>query len=199
MVKFSKRFNCRIIITARRKRPRKINPKMSIQRALKKAVKIHSHVESKVREATSNDPCLPPTTLMAEIAELTCDVLAFTEIMPTIWKRMDIREKKWRHVYKSLVLLHYIFINGSDRVLQQCRENLLGIQVLADFQYVKNGEDYGLNVRDKSKQLIELIQDDDRIKNERTKVERFSLTTEAGGSISTFYSIIRRLKLFNAS
>lgn len=35
----------------------------------------------KVREATSNDPWGPSSTLMAEIADLTYNVMAFTEIM----------------------------------------------------------------------------------------------------------------------
>ena len=165
---------------------------MSIQRAPKKVFKTYTPVELKVREATSNDPCRPPTTLMDEIAEQTFDVLAFTEIMPTIWKRMNDRERRWRHVYKSLILLYRILINGSERVLQQCRGKLLAIQMLEDFHYVKDGEDHGLNVREKSKHLVELIQAYDRIKNEHIKAvaNEISCTTEAGGSIRMFHLVI---------
>lgn len=40
---------------------------------------------------------------MAEIADLTYNVVAFSEIMQMIWKRLNDHGKNWRHVYKSLV------------------------------------------------------------------------------------------------
>lgn len=44
-------------------------------------------IQVKVREATSNDPWGPPSALMGEIADLSYNVVAFTEIMQIIWKR----------------------------------------------------------------------------------------------------------------
>lgn len=40
---------------------------------------------------------------MAEIADLTYNVVAFSEIMQMIWKRLNDHGKNWRHVYKALV------------------------------------------------------------------------------------------------
>jgi epsin len=40
---------------------------------------------------------------MAEIADLTYNVVAFSEIMQMIWKRTNDHGKNWRHVYKALV------------------------------------------------------------------------------------------------
>lgn len=48
----------------------------------------------KVREATSNDPWGAPSTLMGEIADLTYNVVAFTEIMQIVWKRY-VRHCPW--------------------------------------------------------------------------------------------------------
>jgi epsin len=59
----------------------------------------------KVREATSNDPWGPPSSLMSEIADLTFNVVAFTEVMGMIWKRLNDSGKNWRHVYKVNVHL----------------------------------------------------------------------------------------------
>ena len=71
-----------------------------IHRTLKNVVKNYSYAEVKVREATSNDPWGPSTSLMAEIAELTFDLAAMIEIMAMIWKRINDHGKNWRHVYK---------------------------------------------------------------------------------------------------
>jgi len=53
---------------------------------------------------------------MSEIADLTYNVVAFSEIMPMIWKRLSDNGKNWRHVYKSLVLLEYLIKTGSEKV-----------------------------------------------------------------------------------
>lgn len=42
---------------------------------------------------------------MAEIADLTYNVVAFSEIMQMIWKRLNDHGKNWRHVYKALVTI----------------------------------------------------------------------------------------------
>lgn len=89
---------------------------MPVLRTVKNIVKNHTDAEVKVREATSNDPWGPSSTLMAEIADLTYNVVAFTEIMGMIWKRLNDHGKNWRHVYKSLALLEYIIKTGSEKV-----------------------------------------------------------------------------------
>lgn len=37
---------------------------------------------------------------MSEIADLTYNVVAFSEIMSMVWKRLNDHGKNWRHVYK---------------------------------------------------------------------------------------------------
>lgn len=70
----------------------------------------------KVREATSNDPWGPSSTLMSEIADYTYNMVAFSEIMQMIWKRLNDHGKNWRHVYKALVLLEYLIKTGTEKV-----------------------------------------------------------------------------------
>lgn len=84
----------------------------------------------KVREATSNDPWGPPSSLMAEISDLTYNVVAFSEIMQMVWKRLNDHGKNYRHVYKALVLLDYLVKTGNEKIAQQCRENIFAIQTL---------------------------------------------------------------------
>ena len=79
-------------------------------------IKNHFVLKVKVREATSNDPWGPSSTMMSEIADLTYNVVAFSEIMQMVWKRLNDHGKNWRHVYKALVLLEYLIKTGSEKV-----------------------------------------------------------------------------------
>ncbi|KAM9493610.1 epsin-2 isoform 1-T2 [Clarias gariepinus] len=163
-------------------------PSSTIRRQMKNVVNNYSEAEKKVREATSNDPWGPSSSLMSEISDLTYNVVAFSEIMSMIWKRLNDHGKNWRHVYKALTLLDYLIKTGSERVALQCKENIFAIQTLKDFQYVdRDGKDQGINVREKSKQLVVLLKDDDRLKGERsqalkTKERMAQVATSVGGS-----------------
>lgn len=164
----------------------------SIRRQMKNIVNNYSEAEIKVREATSNDPWGPSSSLMTEIADLTYNVVAFSEIMSMIWKRLNDHGKNWRHVYKALTLLDYLIKTGSERVAQQCKENIFAIQTLKDFQYIdRDGKDQGINVREKSKQLVFLLKDDERLKAERvqalkTKERMAQVATGVGNNQITF-------------
>ncbi|KAH7731972.1 Epsin 2 [Aphelenchoides avenae] len=145
----------------------------TLRRQVKNVAYNFSDAQVKVREATSNDPWGPTTALMSEIADLTHNPMSFTEIMSMLWKRLNDHGKNWRHVYKSLVLLDYLIKCGSEKVAQQCRENVYSIETLKDFQHIEDNRDQGLNVREKAKQMVALLYDEERLKNERA---RFLLT-----------------------
>lgn len=157
-----------------------------IRRNIKNIAHNYSDAQVKVREATSNDPWGPSSTIMAEIADLTYNVVAFSEIMQMIWKRTNDHGKNWRHVYKALLLLDYLIKTGTEKVAQQCKENIYAIQTLKDFQYIEEGKDQGMHVREKAKQLVSLLKDDERLKNERARAlkakERFARTASGFGS-----------------
>lgn len=97
----------------REERPMNVS---SLRRNIKNLAHNYTDAQVKVREATSNDPWGPSSTLMSEIADLTYNVVAFTEIMQMIWKRLNDHGKNWRHVYKALVLLEYLIKTGSEKV-----------------------------------------------------------------------------------
>ncbi|XP_077184062.1 epsin-3 isoform X5 [Paroedura picta] len=152
----------------------------ALRRQVKNIVHNYSEAEIKVREATSNDPWGPPSSLMSEIADLTFNTVAFAEVMGMIWRRLNDSGKNWRHVYKALTLLDYLIKTGSEKVAHQCRENLYTIQTLKEFQYIdRDGKDQGINVREKVKQVMSLLKDEERLKQERTYAlktkERMSL------------------------
>ncbi|XP_054463033.1 epsin-3 isoform X2 [Anoplopoma fimbria] len=155
----------------------------SLRRQMKNMVNNFTEAEIKVREATSNDPWGPPSTLMSEIADLTFNAVAFVEVMGMIWKRLNDHGKNWRHVYKALTLTDYLIKTGSERVAQECRENIYTIKTLRDFQYIdRDGRDQGVNVREKAKQLVTLLQDEEKLKKERSQA--LKTKTRMAGSAS---------------
>ena len=169
-----------------------------LARGVRNVIYNYTDAQRKVRSATSNDAWGPSPALMHEISDLTDNVVAYAEIMPSnpfveplahpkhkcslvclvVWKRLNDHGKNWRHVYKSLVLLDHLIKYGNERVSQQCKENIFAIQTLKDFQYVEDQKDQGYNVREKAKQLVALLKDDERLRNERRKAhearERYS-------------------------
>lgn len=143
----------------------------------------------------SNDPWGPTTALMSEIADMTHNPISFTEIMSMLWKRLNDHGKNWRHVYKSLVLLDYLIKCGSEKVAQQCRENIYSIETLKDFQHIEDNRDQGLNVREKAKQMVALLYDEERLKNERARFQmtrkRFTQNGTGVGSDGTVRTMRR--------
>ncbi|XP_052821698.1 clathrin interactor 1 isoform X3 [Octopus bimaculoides] len=134
----------------------------------------YSDVEAKVREATNDDAWGPHGSLMGEIAQYTFTYEHFPEVMGMLWKRMlHDNKKNWRRVYKSLLLLSYLVKNGSERVVTSSREHLYDLRSLENYTYTdENGKDQGLNVRQKGKELIDFIQDDERLRDERKKAKK---------------------------
>ncbi|XP_011819574.1 PREDICTED: ENTH domain-containing protein 1 [Colobus angolensis palliatus] len=141
---------------------------MAFRRQVKNFVKNYSDAEIKVREATSNDPWGPSSSLMLDISDLTFNTISLSEIMNMLWHRLNDHGKNWRHVYKSLTLMDYLIKNGSKKVVQHCREGFYNLQTLKDFQHIDEaGKDQGYYVREKSKQVITLLMDEQLLCKER--------------------------------
>ncbi|CAJ0849322.1 8652_t:CDS:2, partial [Entrophospora sp. SA101] len=130
----------------------------------------YSDIQAKVRTATSNDPWGANSTLMAEIAQATFKHHEFMEIAEMIDKRLNDHGKNWRHVYKALVLLDYCLHLGSQDVVSYAKENLYVVKTLREFQYIDDDlKDQGQNVRQRAKEITELLQDDERLQHERNQ------------------------------
>ena len=127
-----------------------------------------------VREATNDDPWGPSGQQMQEISSCTFAYEAFPEVMGMLWKRMlhDDRQN-WRRIYKSLLLLDYLIKNGSERVVTSAREHVYDLRSLENYTHVDvNGKDQGINIRHKVTDMLEFVQDDDRLRDERKKAKK---------------------------
>ncbi|OQR73911.1 clathrin interactor 1-like [Tropilaelaps mercedesae] len=73
----------------------------------------------------------------------------------------------------GLLLLDYLVKNGSERVVTSAREHIYDLRSLENYTFVDElGKDQGVNVRNRVKDLIEVIQDDDRLRAERKKAKK---------------------------
>ncbi|KAJ3104911.1 Crossover junction endonuclease mus81 [Phlyctochytrium planicorne] len=107
------------------------------------------------------------------------------EIMEVIYKRLqEPPSPTWRQTYKvgsckvpaptsqALQLLEYLIKNGSERVIDNAREHVYELKALRNFNYVdEKAKDQGINVRQRAKEIIDLLGDNAKIKEERRKAK----------------------------
>ncbi|KUJ24312.1 ENTH-domain-containing protein [Mollisia scopiformis] len=155
-------------------------------RKVQNAVMNYTEMEAKVREATNNEPWGASSSLMQEIANGTYNYQLLNEIMPMIYKRFTEKAaEEWRQIYKALQLLEFLIKNGSERVIDDARSHLTLLKMLRQFHFIDaNGKDQGVNVRNRAKELAELLSDVDKIRAERKKARatRNKYTGVEGGA-----------------
>ncbi|KAB5578723.1 hypothetical protein GE09DRAFT_1090798 [Coniochaeta sp. 2T2.1] len=155
----------------------------------------YTEMESKVREATNNEPWGASSTLMQEIANGTFNYSTLNEIMPMIYRRFTEKSaEEWRQIYKALQLLEFLIKHGSERVIDDARSHLTLLKMLRQFHFIDaNGKDQGVNVRNRAKELADLLSDVERIRQERKKARanKAKYTGVEGGPGSGFSSSSR--------
>ncbi|KAI1804265.1 ENTH-domain-containing protein [Daldinia bambusicola] len=159
-------------------------------RKVQNAVMNYTEMEAKVREATNNEPWGASSTLMQEIANGTFNYQTLNEIMPMIYRRFTEKAaEEWRQIYKALQLLEFLIKHGSERVIDDARGHITLLKMLRQFHYIdQNGKDQGINVRNRAKELAELLGDVDRIRAERKKARanKAKYTGVEGGTMGGF-------------
>lgn len=107
------------------------------------------------------------------MARLTYENHEVPEIMGMLNHRLNDKGKNWRHVMKSLTVLEFLLLNGSESVVLWAKDNIYIIKTLREFQYVDDaGLDQGQNIRARAKHITALLRDDDRLRRERQERKR---------------------------
>lgn len=134
----------------------------------------YTEVEAKVREATNDEAWGPTGQLMQELAQATFSYEHYPEIMAMLWRRMLVDNQfNWRRTYKSLIVLNYLIKNGADRVVSSARDHIIDLRTLENYAFIdESGKDCGINIRIRVKQMIELVQNDDLLREERKKAKK---------------------------
>ena len=71
-------------------------------------------------------------------------------------------------IVQSLTVLDYCLHNGSENVVIYFQDNIYVIKTLKEFQYSdEEGKDQGANVRQKAKDITNLLTDEGRLREER--------------------------------
>lgn len=99
-----------------------------------------------------------------------------------MWESMEKqRPAAWRVVFKGLTLLEHLIKNGAERCVDDGRNHSHILRSLHQFNYYEGTIDRGLGVREKSKQIVEILGDDERIREERQKAK--ALREKFGGNL----------------
>ncbi|KAF0710156.1 Aste57867_5607 [Aphanomyces stellatus] len=128
--------------------------------------------ERKLEEALSNKNWGASSTLLNEIAQLTYEYESYNLVMKKVWESMDAEGRQWRTVFKALALLDHLIKNGTERVVENARDHMFKLRSLSDFNYYDGSADKGAGVREKVKQILDMLNDNDRIRDERDKAKR---------------------------
>lgn len=89
--------------------------------------------------------------------------------MKIIWESIEGDGKTWKHTFKGLTLLEFLIKNGSERCVEAGRDRLYKLRSLQDYNFWESGQDKGSGVREKSKQIVELLGSNESIRSEREK------------------------------
>jgi epsin len=144
-------------------------------------------VEARVYEVLSHKNWGSSSTLLNEISQDTGDYEKFAVISMLMWEAMENqRPAAWRVVFKGLVLLEHLLKNGSERCVDDARNHLHTLKALHKFNYYEGTVDRGSGVREKAKQIVELLADDERVREERQKSRKMrdklgNLQSKSGG------------------
>lgn len=145
-------------------------------------------VEARVYEVLSHKNWGSSSSLMHEVARDTFDVERFHVVTRLMWEGMENqRPAAWRVVFKALTLLEFLIKNGAERCVDDARNHGHTLRALGQFNYYEGTIDRGLGVREKTKQIVDILGDDERIREERQKAKQLrqkfgsSGATAAGG------------------
>lgn len=85
-----------------------------------------------------------------------------------------------------MTLLDYCLHAGSENVVIYFRDNVYLVKTLKEFQYIdEDGKDQGANVRQKAKDITNLLQDESRLRQERRSRANMRDRMTKGGGTST--------------
>ncbi|KAL6783748.1 hypothetical protein ACKKBF_B05645 [Auxenochlorella protothecoides x Auxenochlorella symbiontica] len=132
--------------------------------------------ERAARAATRNEPWGPTGTQMTGLARLSHNSATDEAIILAVLElRLRYPAERWRNVYKALTVLEYLLRHGSQGCVVSGREYLMPmLKVLSTgFMYVDAaGKDQGANIRHRSAVIVALLEDPERLAQERQAAEK---------------------------
>lgn len=128
----------------------------------------YSYIQKKVREVTADSMEDPRLHEMRELANISFDESEVEPMMEMIYQRLN-DKGCYRHVSKSLILLHYLVCFGSIDVVNFVSDNMLLLNSLSDYYFVERGREVCSRIRSNAKIIVALLNDKYRLEKVRHK------------------------------
>ncbi|MCO5576958.1 hypothetical protein L7F22_030779 [Adiantum nelumboides] len=143
-----------------------------------------SRIQLLTEEATNEDPWGPETKTMAMLADAAFELEEFDRIVQVIHNRLDgSKQQPWRQLYKTLVVLEYLLMHGPSSIGKEFEEEMFYIEDLSQFYFTDHqGIDRGSMVRKSADRVLELLNNPDLWKEERTRARKLSFVIRGFGS-----------------
>ncbi|RWR86075.1 ENTH domain-containing protein [Cinnamomum micranthum f. kanehirae] len=126
------------------------------------------------RAATNRSPRIPDQKTMALISRAAFEIEDYWRIVAILHKRLSrFNKKHWRKSYKALILLEYLLIHGPKSIAADFQSDTDDIKRLGSFQYNdKAGFNWGPDVRNKTERILQLLGNENLLKEERNRVRQ---------------------------
>ena len=129
--------------------------------------------------------------------------------MDVLWRSLDTDGRTWKQIFKvswalvfvtcndqdckafvcdnmqSLTLIEFLIKNGAERFIESARDKLHAIRRLEDYNFYEGSVDKGTGIREKAKQVVEILNSNELIRSEREKAR--ALRNKFGGVSSNSY------------
>ena len=151
--------------------------------------------ERLVREVTSNERTPPSRQMLIELQLMLGDRNQFETIVKMLFKRLK-DYNNIRHVEKSLICIEFLLKNADRKFVRYCQMDKKSIQKLTRYRYIlgnNNGVpvDYGGNVRKRAKRIVDLLETEEKLNEQRAKAQGHYMdpelynTASGGGGATT--------------
>ncbi|KAK8794077.1 hypothetical protein WA171_003203 [Blastocystis sp. BT1] len=130
-----------------------------------------TELEKTLDQALSNENWGASGTMLSDIAQASYNDADYQVIKEAIFKALASQPKYWKIIFKALNLIDHLIRNGSPRMIDDARDNIEKLRSLQEFSFKEQQYDRGNGVREKSSQIIELLDDDQRLRFERKKAK----------------------------
>ncbi|KAM7453881.1 hypothetical protein BLSTO_05367 [Blastocystis sp. subtype 1] len=119
-----------------------------------------TELEKTLDQALSNENWGASGTMLNDIAQASYNEADYRVISDAIWKTLA-----------ALNLIDHLIRNGSPRIIDDTRDRIEKLRALQDFSFKEQQYERGNGIREKASLIIELLDDDSRLRFERKKAK----------------------------
>ncbi|OAY38632.1 ENTH domain-containing protein C794.11c [Manihot esculenta] len=138
-------------------------------------------------EATNGEFWAPDTRTMSVISRAAFEVDDYWRIVDILHNRLTKFDRKtWRVSYKTLLLLDHLLTHGPLRVADEFQDDKEVIEKMGNFQFVdEKGFNWGLSVRNLSARIVNLLENELFLKEERARTRKLTRGIQGFGSFTS--------------